>query len=93
MRAVIALTSVLLTVALAGCPKVNGPEPPPPPPGGEPTCETACDRFRLFGCPAGDDTPGGAPCEEVCENTLDGPAALAWDLQCLTDASSCDEGC
>ena len=32
-------------------------------------CRAMCENLRRLHCPAGEDTPKGASCETVCENT------------------------
>lgn len=63
----------------------SGPTPPAPPAG--PSCATWCARATVLGCAAAKPTPAGAPCVDVCANTLDGPVSL--NVACRTSASSC----
>ena len=57
------------------------------------SCETACANQRALSCEIGQPTPEGHDCVVVCQNLEDGPiASVRWDLECLTEAASCD-GC
>lgn len=70
------------------------PEPPEPsePSDVEPTCATACEKQRELGCVLGDPTPEGTSCEEVCQNSeQSGILDLAWDVEGLTEATTCTE--
>ncbi len=86
---------VLLTLVACDRPP---PEPPEPPPIVEddagsvepaPSCDTACSYLRDRECEAGNPTPSGATCEQVCENTSSTP--MEWDVVCLTDALGCGQ--
>lgn len=82
---------LLVAVALVGCPR---PIPPPTPPAPDAdastpaTCADACARLRQLGCPAGQTTPKGAPCEEVCENVTSS-GLIVWDLDCIARGVTC----
>ena len=52
------------------------------------TCETACANMRTMSCPLGEPTAKGTTCEQVCENTLTGPARM--DVECLSNAKTCE---
>lgn len=68
---------------------VSPPPTPPPVPTVEiASCESACARLRALGCPAGQDTPKGAPCERVCENIY-ASGIWSWDVDCISAATSC----
>jgi len=74
------------------------PSPPGPTIGPEPipehvtTCETACENQRDLGCELGEPTPEGTTCEEVCQNSeQSGIPGLAWDVDALTQATTCTE--
>ena len=90
---------LLILLILSAC-DVPPPEPPPQPApvtdgGGAPTpepaasCKTACSNLRERECEAGNDTPNGATCEQVCENAEASP--MSWDVVCLTDAIGCGQ--
>lgn len=90
MLAAAVIMAVAFCINLAGCtPK---PIPPPQPPtdwdGGAATCETACERLQVLGCPAGKPTPKGAPCVEVCDHVMSS-GLIEWDLDCLARAVTC----
>lgn len=78
--------------ALAGCPRPIPPPVPTPPDadfdGGAATCADACARLQQLGCPAGQPTPRGAPCVEVCENVQQS-GVISWDLSCIARAVTC----
>jgi len=89
---------LLLTLAACDLPAPTPPPQPAPvaddggaPPAPEPaaSCKTACTNLRDRQCEAGSDTPNGATCEQVCENTEATP--MSWDVVCLTDALSCGQ--
>jgi hypothetical protein len=68
--------------------------PPAPPPAPTPilvvSCATACARQRALHCTTSLPSPGGASCEDICQNTLDGPDELRWPILCFTSATACD---
>lgn len=81
------MKTLILAAALSAA--MCDPQPVPPPgPDGSATCEDACSNLRTHGCPAGQPTKAGAPCEEFCENAQQGPAPL--NLTCIAKAPSCD---
>jgi hypothetical protein len=83
--------ALILLLALGGCPLPPPPEPPPQPePGTEATCATVCEHWRELGCSEGDSTPGGATCEQVCQNVQDSNI-VEFDLECKASVKSCDE--
>ena len=50
---------------------MTGPAPIAPPPDAtdampRPSCQAACGRLKAMGCPEGNPTPAGRPCEDVC---------------------------
>ena len=51
--------------------------------GGDPTCSGACTNLRALGCPEGNPSPGGVPCETICAN-----AQSLIDLRCVSSAKS-----
>lgn len=53
------------------------------------TCERSCTHLRKLGCAEGESTPGGQPCEAVCEN-LNESGLVVLDSVCVLVASSCD---
>lgn len=83
------IMAVAICITLTSCTK---PIPPPQPPtdwdAGGATCETACERLQQLGCPAGQPTPKGAPCVQVCRNVMDS-GLIEWDLECLARAVTC----
>jgi hypothetical protein len=60
------------------------------PPKAEVSCADACKQLRAMECELGAPTPGGSSCEDTCENTLNGPDATHWDVECLSKADACD---
>ena len=85
---------LLLAVALAafaGCPR---PINPPPNPDASPDCVSACARLAALGCRAGQPTPKGRPCTDVCERAASS-GVIEWDVACIARAQTCDEteGC
>lgn len=54
-----------------------------------PSCASACGRLADLGCEAGQPTPKGASCEEVCLNAERSGFAL-WDVGCVTRAPDCE---
>ena len=79
------MRAVLLTLTLVGCTAVDVPHRPPADPSG---CPAACERLRELGCPEGDPTPEGAPCEAVCREVQASQLGVI-DTQCLIAAPSC----
>jgi hypothetical protein len=85
--------AVLMTAAFAivflSCTK---PLPPPAPPtdvdAGAATCQTACARLQQLGCPAGEPTPKGVPCLEVCLRVQES-GLIDWNLDCVARALTC----
>ena len=82
------LAVVCATLNLACVPKPIPPPVPPPTPVGELTCADACQRLDQLGCPAGQPTPRGHTCLEVCANVA-ASGLIHWDLACLVSAVSC----
>lgn len=83
---------LLFVLALAGCPR-EPQDPPPPtpvPPPAPDACGPACERFREFGCPEGQPTPQGAPCEEFCRNAEES-GAITLNPLCVLGSQTCDE--
>ncbi len=87
--AAVVLLAIAICINLSGCTK---PLPPPQPPsdwdGGAASCETACERLQLLGCPAGRPTPMGVPCITVCEHVQES-GLIEWDLPCVARALTC----
>lgn len=89
----LAMTAALLVMFwVSGC---APPASPAPPPGTvvleSSACQKACTHQRAIGCELGTPTPGGATCEEVCEDNAKN--GFSWNTQCLAEAKSCDEAC
>lgn len=82
--------ALLVGALLAACGAFNPPDPRPPVPRPIATCPGACETLRRLGCEAGEDTPAGSTCEEVCEN-LRSSGIVSWDLRCMASAESCEE--
>lgn len=59
-----------------------------PEPGTPADCARACAHLRSLGCEEGKPTPGGASCEQVCDNVQQS-GATALDLGCVVDAGTC----
>jgi len=54
----------------------------------DPSCATYCEHARaLPDCGLGDPSPGGASCEDVCDNQLRFGYSL--DLACMSTAPTC----
>jgi hypothetical protein len=94
--------SVLYFVILEACGAATSLTPPvnhngPLPTGNEQDCANACTNLRYHGCPAGNPTPEGAPCETVCLNTESSgyasmnPRCVAKALDCSTADACSDE--
>ena len=73
------------------------PDPLPPPRPADDLCAAACGHLRELDCPAGNPTPAGTPCEEVCAHDRAESAARLTDryLGCLATMAACrdDERC
>lgn len=64
----------------------------PETPEAEFTCDTACENLRELRCEEADETPEGATCEDVCENSFEvGIELYEWDLSTLTQTKSCEQ--
>lgn len=75
---------VAALVVACGGEEQDGPEPAP-----TADCGAACANLQSLGCPAGDPTPDGATCEEVCVVVQEEPGPEL-PLRCIIDADSCD---
>lgn len=84
---------LLVCFVALSCEPVPTPVPPEPPvPQQKATCESACSRQRELGCELGEPTPEGSTCEEICRQSLTIPLPdMAWDVEKMTVASSCEE--
>lgn len=79
----------LAALLLAGC-HTTAPAPTVEPiDAGEP-CQTACTRYRQFGCDEGKPTPEGHACEEVCNNAASHGILLAGPGACSAAADGCE---
>jgi len=86
MRSPVIALLALLSACLASPPDPPAPPLPPPVAG----CTRACDRLRELGCPAGEPTPDGVPCENVCaelESLIDG----GYQTGCVSSAPDCSQ--
>lgn len=74
-----------------GCQIVPEPVEPTPVQPDDPAfnCSTACVRLRDLNCSAGENTAGGATCEQVCENVRTS-GFVVWNMKCRSLAGSCD---
>lgn len=88
-----ALTALALVGAQGGsCHREPTPRPEPAPLGDSAApgdCSAACSHLRDLGCPAGQPTPKGASCEEVCQSTEDS-GVVTLNPACVARAASCD---
>lgn len=64
------------------------PRPQPVDAGTPDDCARACQHLRELGCREGGETPGGASCEDVCNN-VEGSSTVTVDPKCLADVPSC----
>lgn len=57
------------------------------------TCAAWCAHAQALKCPAAQRTPKGAPCTDVCNNVMTGPARF--NLRCRVSARTCAlaDGC
>lgn len=76
-----ALFLLVAVIGVLGCP------PPPLPPAAD-GCGGACARLRACGVGRAE-TPGGAPCEEVCAAME--REGVSFGIACLTAAKDCGE--
>ncbi len=54
------------------------------------SCEDACNRLQAMGCVAGQPTPKGTPCVQVCLDT-ERTGYTTMHPACVADARTCDE--
>ena len=91
---------ILLAALAIGCTPAPEPEPPPQPPpapvdAGLPDeqgtpCERACARMQRLGCPEGDPTPMGQPCERwFCDAVKAEIVPLR--PECLATITACEQ--
>jgi len=85
LRRIETLASVTLAAFLTLAATCGPPPPPTPPAPSEAQCGPVCSRWRAMGCPEGQPTPDGEPCEAVCTAW-----AQYWPLACYAAAPSCD---
>lgn len=52
-------------------------------------CSAACDRLRELKCPEGEPTPGGASCEDVCNNA-EQSETITLMPSCVMKIGACD---
>lgn len=80
---------VILVCLLGAC----SPMPPPVEPdvdaGPPASCAEACTNMRKVCGEANATAREGSPCEAVCDAVTSSPE-LAWDLDCLARAKSCE---
>jgi len=79
--------AMMWLLSIAGCPRWSPPDDPPKPVA---ACEAACARLVELGCDAGQPTPEGTTCVQVCEDT----ERTGWTTMhpdCVAEAASCEE--
>ncbi len=86
------VASVLSAMLLAGtCNQDVEPVRPKPVDAGTPAdCSAACQHMRELGCEEGKPTPGGATCEDVCNN-VEGSGTVTLNPACVVGISRCDQ--
>lgn len=80
------MRTLLLSLLLVGC----APGEPPRPPSDPEVCAPVCAHLRELGSPAGDPTPAGATCEDVCRE-VQASQLNAIDGACILGATSREE--
>lgn len=93
--------SLLFPIFLTACPPVPITDQRPPPVGQDASvlpdgataspCEASCYAYRTLGCPEGQPTKKGHPCEEVCANAAQQGIDLAGATACIVEAATCQE--
>lgn len=81
-----ALLWIPLALACGGAPQALHPDTP--------AVVAACTHLRALGCEAGQDTDGGAKCEDVIAIS-NNEGVATYDLTCLASIKDCSEepGC
>lgn len=82
-------------VLLWSCtPPAAAPTAPPvplPAPGTEDAdCFTVCEHLRDLGCEQAEPSPGGASCEDVCDN-VQSSGVITWNLSCRASIADCNK--
>jgi hypothetical protein len=79
-----------LALILSACnPLLPEPDPVPQTRDDVP-CSDACSRLRSLSCDAGEPTPDGTTCEEIC-TYVNESGGVTWPTGCVAAAKSCAE--
>ena len=86
-------TAILTAITLAGCTPYSNLPPVvnhngPIPTGTPADCAAACTTLRAHHCAAGDPTPKGASCEDVCQNT-ESSGYASMNPRCVATSADC----